>query len=602
VIMNDRTKTGLQILQVAVGIGILGDILLRVTQWGVNVLLFNLAFAAGALFLLKRHAPERLTAQTLSLFGALIFFASMFVWRDSMELRLADSVAILAILSALFLPKFNITHRVAGVVHYIAAFLFSSFNAVFAPFALAGSDIEWKIIPKSGWRRHAFSVARGVAIAAPLVLIFGGLFMAADAAYEGLVQRVFNFDPTIIFTHFALFAVFAWLSAGYLRGVLLHGAGVIPDAIFQAAAQTAASGEADVTEARKGSRMDRVSAEPGEDPVTLPDDHTVVEHINISDPPNAAPEAETRPVGSVPDADLKGDKGTKWSWPHIDNSMLPGAFTLGTVEIGVILGLMNLLFLSFVIVQVPYLFGGMEFIQNTPDFKLAEYARRGFGELVAVSALVLPVLLAAHWLIKKDSPFAQKLFRVLAGTQIVLLFVIMASAVQRLVLLTGNLGYGMTTVRLYPLIFMTWLAVVFVWFGATVLRGTRQYFAWGALWSAFVILGATHVLNPDAFIVKTNVALMREGREFDAYYNSAELSDDSLPALVEAFPELNYDQQITVMKRVRERYCRSFGEADLRSWNVSRHQTATMLHSMGALVDEYGHCEEVWLSDGYPHD
>jgi len=32
--------------------------------------------------------------------------------------------------------------------------------------------------------------------------------------------------------------------------------------------------------------------------------------------------------------------------------------------------------LSFVIVQVPYLFGGMELIKNTPDLKLADYARR----------------------------------------------------------------------------------------------------------------------------------------------------------------------------------------------------------------------------------
>jgi hypothetical protein len=35
----------------------------------------------------------------------------------------------------------------------------------------------------------------------------------------------------------------------------------------------------------------------------------------------------------------------------------------------------------------------MELVQNTPDFKLAEYARRGFGELVTVAALVLPILL-----------------------------------------------------------------------------------------------------------------------------------------------------------------------------------------------------------------
>ena len=32
---------------------------------------------------------------------------------------------------------------------------------------------------------------------------------------------------------------------------------------------------------------------------------------------------------------------------------------------------------------------------------------------------------------------------------------------------------------------------VFVWFAVTVLRGKRQYFAWGTLWSAIVVLGMT---------------------------------------------------------------------------------------------------------------
>jgi hypothetical protein len=124
----------------------------------------------------------------------------------------------------------------------------------------------------------------------------------------------------------------------------------------------------------------------------------------------------------------------------------------------------------------------------------------GFGELVAVSVLVLPILLASHWLLRRETGVPEKLFRVLAGIQIALLFVIMASAVQRLLLLTGELGYGLTTIRFYPMVVMTWLAVVFIWFGLTVFRGARKHFAWGALWSAIVILGATNLMNPDAFI------------------------------------------------------------------------------------------------------
>lgn len=523
--MNERTKTGLLILQVALAIGILGDILLRATPWGINELVFNAVFAVGMILILKRRAPQYLTLQIYSLFGALLFFAAMFAWRDSVELHVADSVLILAILSALFLPRMNVTQRVAGVIHYIIGFAWASASAIGAPFMLIFNDLEWSDIPRDGWRKHAFPVLRGVAIAAPLILIFGGLFVAADAAYEGMVKRIFNIMPETIFSHVLIFGLFSWLSAGYLRGALLQGVilttpmpSIVPEPDDEKAEETDAS------------RMDRVREESGEYPVTL-GNHTVVEHLNISDPPNSS---EEKP------SDEPKAKEKPWQWATIDNTVLPTAFTLGSVEVGVILGMMNLLFLSFVIVQIPYLFGGMEFIQNTPDFKLAEYARRGFGELVAVSALVLPVLLIGHWLIKKESEFAGKLFRILAGTQIVLLFVIMASAVQRLVLLTGNLGYGMTTIRLYPMIFISWLAIVFVWFGATVLRGARNHFAWGALWSAFLILGATHVLNPDAFIVKTNIALMHQGREFDASYNSR-LSDDAMPVLMNSFADLNAD-------------------------------------------------------------
>ena len=219
--------------------------------------------------------------------------------------------------------------------------------------------------------------------------------------------------------------------------------------------------------------------------------------------------------------------------------------------------------------QIPYLFGGLEFVQNTPDFKLAEYARRGFGELVAVAALVLPILLLSHWLLRKDSSINEKIFRVLAGIQIVLLFVIMLSAVQRLLILTGNLGYGLTTVRFYPMIFMIWLAMIFVWFTLTVLRGAREQFAWGALWSAIFILGAVHVINPDAYIVRTNIRLMQEGRSFDVLYN-ANLSDDAVPVLLENLDEMSFEQQCTVKHRLSYRLIETEHEIDFRSWNWSR--------------------------------
>jgi hypothetical protein len=573
--MNQRTRIGLQILQVAAIIGVAGDVLLRQTPWGLNVLLFNIVFVAAMIMLLRRHAPEQLTRPTIALFGAQVFFAAMFVWRDAGALLVADAFAIIAILSVLFLPRIKVPAQLAGAFHYVVGFVWSAFSAAFAPAILLSSDIKWSNMPRTGWRKHALAAARGLAIAAPFILIFGGLFMAADAAYEGLVQRVFNIMPETVFTHVLLFSIFAWLSAGYLRGVLMNPVDSVVSVITSVVPTT-----------ENVSKVAGLRNDSGEHPVTLPDNKSVIDHLNAPESAKDKEESETPKI----------EEKEPWSWASIDNSIMPTAFTLGTVEVGVIFGLVNLLFLSFVIVQVPYLFGGMELVQNTPDFKLAEYARRGFGELVAVSTIVLPMLLVSHWLIRKETRTAENLFRALAGVQIVLLFVIMASAVQRLVLLTGNLGYGMTTIRLYPLIFMTWLAVVFVWFAATVLRGARQYFAWGALWSAFFILGATHVLNPDDFIVRHNLALMREGREFDAFYNS-NLSDDSIPALIENLSDMSLEDRCEVGSAIHYRY-RQLGQTiDFRTLSLSRRTAWSLLRANDSLLHQTDGCPTQFSND-----
>ena len=593
--MNNRSKTGFDILKVALGVGVLGDVLLRQTPWGLNVFLFNLAFVAGTILVLMRGKREYLTPQTWALLAAQLFFAAMFVLRDSIQLRVADSVAIVAVMLVLFVPRLKVWPRVAGVFQYGIGFLLSSLNAFFGTGALLAVDIEWKTTNRSKWARNAIASVRGLLIAAPLILVFGALFMAADAAYQGMVNRIFNVDLSVAFTHALLFSIFAWASAGYLRGLMFFGE---PKIAAEPSPVTDKPAESTGT-----SKVDDLKNDSGEHPVSLENNASILEHINRSDPPQAEtrplgsvshPRAETRPSGSVPQ---HGTRSTRphWSWSSFDNSVFPHVFTLGTVEIAVVLGLLNLLFLSFVVVQVPYLFGGMELVQNTPDFKLAEYARRGFGELVAVSALVLPVLLLSHWLVRKDGPFTEKLFRVLAGVQLVLLFVVMGSAVQRLVLLTGPLGYGLTTVRLYPMIFMTWLAVVFVWFTLTVLRGSRQYFAWGALWAAIFVLGGTHFLNPDAFIVRTNLALMRQGRDFDTSY-TYDLSADAIPAIVAGLPEMRLEDQCQTKVSLHIRY-RALGETnDIRSLNWSRKMAWYELNRNDATIHSVEGCPD-WVRE-----
>jgi hypothetical protein len=211
----------------------------------------------------------------------------------------------------------------------------------------------------------------------------------------------------------------------------------------------------------------------------------------------------------------------------------------------IILGLLDVLFLSFVIVQFRYFFGGAARIQAVAGLTYAEYARSGFFELVGVAALVLPLLLAAHWLLRKEKARDERVFRILAGTQIALLFVMMVSALQRMRLYQRE--YGLTELRIYTTVFMEWLAAVFIWFAMTVLRGRRERFTFGAVVAGFLAIGALLAVNPDRLIARVNVEHAIAGRDFDAAY-AASLSADAVPELISSLPRLNHSQRCALAR------------------------------------------------------
>jgi hypothetical protein len=253
---------------------------------------------------------------------------------------------------------------------------------------------------------------------------------------------------------------------------------------------------------------------------------------------------------------------------------------LGIIEGGLVLGALDLLFLAFVLVQVRYFFGGSALVQATTGLTHAEYARGGFFELVAVAALLLPLLLLMHWLMAQPSPEGEQVFRVLAGVQILLLFVIMASAFQRMRLYQAE--YGLTEQRLYATAFMGWLVVVFLWFAVSVLSGRRKRFAFGAMVAGMLLVVVLHGLNPDALIARTNLARAKVGRSFDARY-ATRLSADAVPELVAGFPNLNPQDRCAVASGILKRW--SFSQPrDWRAWSWSRARAARVVRENEASL------------------
>jgi hypothetical protein len=248
--------------------------------------------------------------------------------------------------------------------------------------------------------------------------------------------------------------------------------------------------------------------------------------------------------------------------------LMPKRPTIGMTETATALAALNLLFLVFVVVQFRYLFAGDTLVQVTPDLTYAEYARRGFFELVVAAFLVVPVLLAADWLLERRSAGNDFVFPSLAGVQIGLVLAIAASAFQRLRLYHAS--YGLTESRFYAMVLLIWIAGILLWLAATVLRGRRDSFAFGALIAGLSAVMLLFVVNPDAIVARTNVVRMSSpdaSVRFDAAYATS-LSADAVPVLIEALPALPRDVQCRLARHMLRRWPPG-GERSLRNWNWS---------------------------------
>lgn len=217
----------------------------------------------------------------------------------------------------------------------------------------------------------------------------------------------------------------------------------------------------------------------------------------------------------------------------ISASALPFTLTLGATDVTLALGALNLLFAAFVVAQVGWLFGGEALVLRTTGLSYAEYARRGFFELMGVAGLLLPVLLVAQALIPASDVRTLRIYRRLAVPLVVLLGAIMFSAFARMRLYVQY--YGISTDRLFATAFMIWLAIVFVWLAFTVLRSRPRTFATGLVVSGLVVLFTLNVLNPDALVARANLARGDAGRTgaggADLRY-VASLGGDAIPVLV----------------------------------------------------------------------
>lgn len=214
---------------------------------------------------------------------------------------------------------------------------------------------------------------------------------------------------------------------------------------------------------------------------------------------------------------------------------------LGFVESGIILGSVILLFAGFVVIQFQYFFGGNANI-NVEGFTYSEYARRGFGELVAVAFFALLMLLSLSAVTRRETEKQRRIFSGLGVALVALLLVMLVSAYQRLSLYEAV--YGFSRLRTYTHVFLVWIGLLLIATIALEILRRERMFAFAALIAAFGFAISLPLLNVDAFIVGQNIkrelsgaALQDKDRvPLDTQY-FLDLSDDAVPALVDAYKD-----------------------------------------------------------------
>ena len=162
--------------------------------------------------------------------------------------------------------------------------------------------------------------------------------------------------------------------------------------------------------------------------------------------------------------------------------------TLGALDLTTALGTLTVLFGAYVLTQLGWFFGGERFLRATTGLTAAQYARQGFFQMVWVVALVVPLLLATRAAARAGPALARR-HTLLSLPIVALLGAIIVSAALRMRLYVHY--YGLTTERLYTLVFMGWLALVLALLAATVLRGRGRAFVGGSVVSALLLLHRT---------------------------------------------------------------------------------------------------------------
>src|SRR5262249_31043185 len=105
---------------------------------------------------------------------------------------------------------------------YTVASFASAFGAAFGMIPLLFTEIKWRPEVSALRSKHVLALGRGIALALPLILVFGFLLAGADPVFGSFVGKAFsvNLDFGDLVAQLLIMIVCTWFAGGYMRRVL----------------------------------------------------------------------------------------------------------------------------------------------------------------------------------------------------------------------------------------------------------------------------------------------------------------------------------------------------------------------------------------------
>ena len=239
---------------------------------------------------------------------------------------------------------------------------------------------------------------------------------------------------------------------------------------------------------------------------------------------------------------------------------------LGFVEATTVLSCVALVFGAFLAIQLSYLFGGAARVLSVPGLTYAEYARRGFAELVTVAVLTLALILGLKALTRRTGGQVVG-FALLSSLIVAETLTLLASAWSRMA--AYEAAYGATQTRLHVDTFIVWLGLALLWLVVTLWsRPWSARFAIGGLACALGFAVSLDLLNPDALVARRNIQRWEKTGKLDvnSLYGLSEDANTELARLHQKLP--TSDSRRTELERYlapRHSYPKTW-----QSWHATR--------------------------------